>query len=229
MARVRIRRGRRRRITPGELVVWTFAAAVMVAWLVSLARRHPPPPRRSGALSAQEARIANAAIPLAPGPVRPARPYRFRGTPAAREQAIRCLAVAGLYEAGDDPAGQRAVMQVILNRARSPGYPATVCGVVYQGATLPTGCQFSFACDGSVTRRPEHAGWKAARTRARRALSGAVDRTVGTSTHYHGDYVVPYWIGSLAKTAIVDRHIFYRPRAARGGNPSVAAGATMPD
>lgn len=33
---------------------------------------------------------------------------------------------------------------------------------------------------------------------------------VGYATHYHANYVVPYWASSLAKNAIVGAHIFYR-------------------
>jgi len=164
-------------------------------------------------LSMAQARIANAAIPFVPGPVEPAARFVFHGTPAAREQAIECLATAAIYEAGDDPRGQRAVMQVVLNRVRRPGYPRTVCGVVYQGAVPGGVCQFSFACDGSLTRRPETAGWTAARERARHALSGAVFGVVGTATHYHTDWVVPWWSASLDKIAKVSSHIFYRPRS----------------
>jgi spore germination cell wall hydrolase CwlJ-like protein len=119
-------------------------------------------------------------------------------------------------------------MQVVLNRARRPGYPKTVCGVVYQGAALPTGCQFSFACDGSVLRRPERAGWILARARAARALSGAVYARVGGATHYHGDYVVPYWIGSLDKLAAIGPHIFYRPHRGRVDGPEAAGAAIAP-
>lgn len=164
-------------------------------------------------LSMAQARVANAAIPFVPGPVEPAARFVFHGTPAAREQAIECLATAAIYEAGDDPRGQRAVMQVVLNRVRRPGYPRTVCGVVYQGAVPGGVCQFSFACDGSLTRRPETAGWTAARERARHALSGAVFGVVGTATHYHTDWVVPWWSASLDKIAKVSSHIFYRPRS----------------
>ena len=155
---------------------------------------------------------ANAAIPFVPGPVVPAARFVFRGTPAAREQAITCLATAALYEAGDDARGQRAVIQVVLNRVRRPGYPKTVCGVVYQGAVPGGVCQFSFACDGSLVRRPETLGWGAARARARHALSGAVFGAVGTATHYHADWVVPWWSASLDKIAKVSTHIFYRRR-----------------
>ncbi len=159
----------------------------------------------------EQARSVNAAIPLVGGKLVPAKPFYFRGTPAAREQAIQCLSTAALYEAGDDKRGQEAIIQVVLNRVRLAGYPKTVCGVVYQGASLPTGCQFSFTCDGSQTRRPEHAGWAAARVAAQRALSGHVFRSIGTATHYHADWIVPYWIGSLDKIAKIESHIFYRP------------------
>lgn len=103
-------------------------------------------------------------------------------------------------------------MQVVLNRVRARGFPKTVCGVVYQGAGLPTGCQFSFTCDGSLSRRPERSGWADARNRAALALSGTVFRPVGVATHYNADWIAPYWIGSLDKLAQVGSHIFYRMR-----------------
>ena len=164
---------------------------------------------RDAALSMAEARASNAAVRIEPSRRVKARPFRFRGGPAARAQAVDCLATAALYEAGDDRRGQRAVIQVVLNRARAPGFPRTVCGVVYQGHARSTGCQFSFTCDGSVQRRPVHAGWGAARRAARRALGGYVFAEVGGATHYHTDWMVPYWRDSLTKVAKVGTHIFY--------------------
>ena len=163
----------------------------------------------------REARAINSAVPFADGPVRAAHRYIFHGTPAAREQAVDCLATAALYEAGDDARGQRAVIQVVLNRLRDRAFPKTVCGVVYQGAARPTGCQFSFACDGSLWRRTQRAGFPAARRRAARALNGAVVPEVGDATHYHTDWVVPAWTGSLDKIAQISSHIFYRVGQAR--------------
>ena len=165
-------------------------------------------------LSPEEARAANAAVPFAGEPVKPARAYVFHGTPAAREQAIDCLATAALYEAGDDDRGQRAVVQVILNRVRKAAFPRTICGVVYQGASRLTGCQFSFTCDGSLWRRYQLKGLVAARRRAARALHGAVFRPVGNATHYHTDWVFPNWAGSLVKIAQIKTHIFYRAKRA---------------
>jgi spore germination cell wall hydrolase CwlJ-like protein len=156
-----------------------------------------------------QARAANAAVPIRADRRGRAAAFRFAGGAAAREQAAACLATAALYEAGDDERGQRAVIQVVLNRVRMPGFPKTICGVVYQGYDRTTGCQFSFTCDGSVRRRPVHLGWAAARRRARRALAGFVFPGVGKATHYHADWVVPYWRGSMTKVARVGTHLFY--------------------
>ncbi|MGB3738101.1 MAG: cell wall hydrolase, partial [Pontixanthobacter sp.] len=113
--------------------------------------------------------------------------------------------------------GQGAVAQVILNRVSHIAYPNSVCGVIYQGSNRRTGCQFSFTCDGSLMRPPSPAGRARARRTAERALGGAVSSAVGRSTHYHANYVVPYWSSSLIKTAVIGTHIFYRSPG-RAGN-----------
>jgi spore germination cell wall hydrolase CwlJ-like protein len=174
------------------------------------------PARRTHPLTLDEARTINAGIPFVAGPLRSGRPFEFRGSPAAKRQATDCLATAALYEAGYDQRGQKAVIQVVLNRARHPGFPKTICGVVYQGSSRRTGCQFTFTCDGSFRRRQVKAGWGTARETARRALDGYVFPPVGTATHYHTDWVVPYWSGSLDKIAKVNTHIFYRSRGLSG-------------
>ncbi|MGA1800439.1 cell wall hydrolase [Sphingomonas sp. 4RDLI-65] len=163
-------------------------------------------------LSMAEARASNALVPIETERRRPAERFRFRGGSAARLQATECLATVALYEAGTDRDGQRAVIQVVLNRVGARGFPKTVCGVVYQGSARKTGCQFSFSCDGSQARRPETNGWEQARQAARRALNGYVYAPVGRATHYHTDWLVPYWRSSLVKVARVDSHIFYQRR-----------------
>ncbi|WP_370655270.1 cell wall hydrolase [Sphingomonas aurea] len=182
----------------GILGPWRFAAA--------------PPPNVARPMTMAEARASNAKVAVQWRRRSRAEPYRFRGGPAARAQAVDCLATAALYEIGGDARGQRAVMQVILNRVRAPGFPRTICGVVYQGAARATGCQFSFTCDGSVRRRPIRLGWAAARRAANRALSGRVFAPVGRATHYHADWVVPYWRPTLTKVARVGPHLFYQRR-----------------
>ena len=44
----------------------------------------------------------------------------------------------------------------------------------------------------------------------RLALDGAVYVPVGNATHYHANYVLPYWAPSLVKTQVVGAHLFYR-------------------
>jgi spore germination cell wall hydrolase CwlJ-like protein len=201
-----------RRARVERLVLSSFAVVLGGAWLVARWQQPaPPPPPPPHRLSAEEARAVNAATPFADDHPHAARPFHFHGTEAAEEQAVQCLATAAIYEAGSDARGREAVMQVVLNRLALPQFPKTVCGVVYQGASRVTGCQFSFSCDGSQARRPEHEGWEAARAEARQALHGAVFAPVGTATHYHTDWIVPYWKGSLDKIAQVHSHIFYRP------------------
>jgi hypothetical protein len=162
------------------------------------------------ALAPAQAEAVNAAIPLAQGPNPAADAFRFKGNAAARAQAETCLASAIYYEAGNqDAEGGRAVAQVVLNRVRHPAFPASVCGVVFQGSTRTTGCQFTFTCDGSLYRRPDAAGWKRAKTLADEALNGAVFAPVGWATFYHANYVVPVWAASLTKNAVVGAHLFY--------------------
>ncbi|MBS0474544.1 MAG: cell wall hydrolase, partial [Proteobacteria bacterium] len=176
----------------------------------------PVAPPHAAAASADLAPfLAAATTPLSrvlkPGDLAPARPFRFAGSFDAREQAVGCLAAAAWYEAGNDPEGQRSVIQVVLNRVKHPAFPKTVCGVVLQGSERHTGCQFSFTCDGSLDRRRPRVGdWQLARFRADSALSGAVDREVAGATHYHADYVTPWWSSKLEQLVKVGRHIFYR-------------------
>ena len=162
------------------------------------------------ALAPQQALVVNQEIPLATGPNPAASAFVFNGTAAARAQALECLSSAVYYEAGSQSVdGERAVAQVILNRVRHPAFPASVCGVVYQGSTRVTGCQFTFTCDGSLYRRPDAAGWRRASAVAAASLAGQVYAPVGWATHYHADYVVPYWAATLAKNAVVGAHLFY--------------------
>lgn len=162
-------------------------------------------------LAPQDAREYNADVPFVDGPNPSARPFRLDGDAMARARANDCMAAAVLYEAGDDLVGQRAVAQVVINRVRHPAFPKTICGVVFQGSERSTGCQFTFTCDGALIRhRWSDAQWTRARAVAAAALSGTVYRKVGYATHYHTDWVVPYWQSSLDKIAAVGTHLFFR-------------------
>ncbi|MGA1797888.1 cell wall hydrolase [Sphingomonas sp. 4RDLI-65] len=140
-----------------------------------------------------------------------ARPFSMAGASAIdRDRAIQCLTAAIYYEAASESdAGQQAVAQVILNRARHPAFPGTVCGVVYQGSEH-AGCQFSFACDGALARVPARAAWVRAARAAGMALAGYVYAPVGLATHYHTYAVTPAWNRSLVMTDVVGAHFFHR-------------------
>ncbi len=158
-----------------------------------------------------EAQRINAAIPVA-AVIPAATPFGFKGGDAVSlERAVGCLTSAIYYEAArESPDGQRAVAQVVLNRVRHPGYPNSVCGVVFEGQERLTGCQFSFTCDGARARMPVAFYWRRSRRIAEAALSGSVYGPVGWATHYHANHVVPYWSSSLTKVAAIGSHIFYR-------------------
>ncbi|WP_298092640.1 cell wall hydrolase [uncultured Sphingomonas sp.] len=143
--------------------------------------------------------------------VTPAQPFRWNTASAVdRARALQCLTAAIYYEAGgESDAGERAVAQVVLNRVRHPAFPATVCGVVYQGSAH-AGCQFSFACDGALGRAPSAGGWARAARAAAGALAGGVFAGVGLATHYHTYAVSPSWARSLVMTDVVGAHFFHR-------------------
>jgi hypothetical protein len=164
-----------------------------------------------------EAQRLNASVPSALGALRPARAFILRTTGEDRRRALRCLTQAVYYEAALEPTeGQEAVAQVVLNRVRDPNYPNTVCGVVFQGAERVTGCQFSFTCDGALSQGPVPWAWKRAEAVAARALNGHVAARVGTATHYHADYVHPWWAPTLLKIDQIGAHIFYRWKGVYG-------------
>src|SRR6187402_2167004 len=125
------------------LVVFAFAASGLIAVIAStrdngsfhggVAPRAPlsampvalgastPPivaPVAYADLPAQDARLSNAAVPFVAGRIAPAPAFLFEGTSSDRSAAETCLAAAVWYEAGDDPDGERAVAQVVLNRVR---------------------------------------------------------------------------------------------------------------
>lgn len=163
------------------------------------------------AVEGRDAIAVNAALPFSATPILAARSFHMTGASAAdKDRALQCMTQAVYYEAGFEPAqGKRSVAQVVLNRLRHPAFAKSVCGVVYEGAHKKV-CQFSFTCDGSLARAPGERAWAEARKVAAAALNGAVEPTVGLATHYHADYVSPYWAPRLTKLVQHGAHIFYR-------------------
>lgn len=155
---------------------------------------------------------------------------RVAAAKPSRASELECLTQAVYFEArGESSRGQQAVATVIMNRTKSPKFPSTVCGVVYQGANRRHGCQFSFACDGRAERVVENTAWQRARGVAARALSGAVLRDVGGATHFHTTEVAPAWGPRMLRTAQVGLHVFYRfnPHGGRQAAPRAPAEAVF--
>lgn len=211
---------------------WLFALLAVIALAAVLYVSNADGPKRYGAksrpiappadvipevkpvelapLTEDDARAENARIPLVTKGFVGARAFTYAGDGDSRARARDCLAAAMLYEAGDDMRGQMSVGQVVINRARHPAFPKSICGVVFQGSERTTGCQFTFTCDGALARRYSDAAWTRAQVHADMMLSGFTDPTVGLATHYHTDWVRPYWSDTLEKIAIVDTHLFFR-------------------
>ena len=133
------------------------------------------------------------------------------GLETGKDRELDCLSEAIYYEArSENTAGQMAVAEVVMNRVANPHYPKTVCGVVFQGQYRETGCQFTFTCDGSRAVKPRGVEWDRARDIALHVLLGLNTPVTNKATHYHTDYVNPYWAAGLVETKIIGTHIFYR-------------------
>jgi spore germination cell wall hydrolase CwlJ-like protein len=116
-----------------------------------------------------------------------------------------CLATAVYFEARGEPlAGQLAVAEVVLNRARSGRYPPDVCAVVKQPA------QFSFVRRGQfpLADRASDA-WRRAVAISRIASAGLLANLPQSVLWYHADYVAPSWGKRLRRETKIGLHIFY--------------------
>ena len=116
-----------------------------------------------------------------------------------------CLANAVYFEARGEPIeGQLAVAEVVLNRAQSGRYPATICEVVTQP------WQFSFVRQGIIPRADRSSeSWRRAVAVARIAEAGASRLLPRNVLWYHADYVSPSWGRRLARNTKIGLHIFY--------------------
>ncbi len=117
-----------------------------------------------------------------------------------------CLAAAVYFEArGESLEGQLAVAEVVMNRAASGRYPASLCGVVRQP------WQFSFVRGGRMPRADRGSdAWRRAVAVARIAQAGSARMLPDSVLWYHANYVSPAWGRRLAMASRIGSHIFYR-------------------
>ena len=129
-------------------------------------------------------------------------------------ESQRCLAQAIYFEARSEPlSGWAAVADVVINRALDARYPATICGVVFQGEYRRHKCQFSFACDGLSDEAQNQRLWqRAMRLAGNKLIDFRAHPSTARATHYHADYVDPYWNQSMVRLTKIGRHIFYADR-----------------
>jgi spore germination cell wall hydrolase CwlJ-like protein len=152
------------------------------------------------------AQPAEAAVPApaaASAPARAAQPARPAPAAAASSDAeLNCLAKVILYEAGSEPrAGQIAVAQVVMNRVRSPRFPNSICGVIYQRGQFASIRSFS---------PPRDARWRRAVALAREVRAGSSAPVVGNALYFHASRVRPAFARNHRRVAQIGGHIFYR-------------------
>jgi N-acetylmuramoyl-L-alanine amidase len=114
-----------------------------------------------------------------------------------------CLAKAVYFESKGEPlAGQLAVAEVIINRAKSGKFAGTLCGVVKQPS------QFSFVRGGGFPAVVNQAMWRQAVGVAHVAMNGLSDGPAQGALYFHAKRVSPNW--GKRHVATVGNHIFYR-------------------
>ncbi len=157
------------------------------------------------------------AVIFSPLPLRPGFRDDIVASPpspiAANPSDQQCLAEAMYYEArGEGLLGEEAIAEVVFHRMQSGRFPRTICGVVYQGASVRHGCQFSFTCNGEMLRPRIASAWRTANDLAGRILSGIVQLgdLTGNAISFHASDIQPGWGEHLIRTIRIGRHIFYR-------------------
>ena len=184
----------------GTLLVPSSKLLASPAPVVAAAEAPSPVPTLSAApavLPAPEAEAAPAA-PQAPT----TRPAGEAAQAAISDRELQCMTKVILYEAGaESRAGQVAVAQVVMNRAKSGRFPKTVCGVIYQAG------QFSSI---RSYKAPGGARWERAEEIAREVMAGDENSAVGSALYFHATSVRPAYVRSRTRVATVGNHVFYR-------------------
>jgi N-acetylmuramoyl-L-alanine amidase len=114
------------------------------------------------------------------------------------EEDIRLMAHAVYGEARGEPyTGQVAVAAVILNRVRSPSFPNSVSGVIFQPGA------FTAVADGQMWLTPNETAYKAARD----AINGW-DPTGEALYYFNPVTATSKWIWSRPQIKQIGKHIF---------------------
>ena len=98
---------------------------------------------------------------------------------------------------GEPYVGQVAVAAVILNRVKSPQFPNTISGVIYQPWA------FTAVHDGQINLEPNDTAYKAAKD----ALNGW-DPSYGCLYYYNPETATSKWIWSRQTVVTIGKHVF---------------------
>lgn len=113
---------------------------------------------------------------------------------------IYLMAAAVYAEARGEPyEGQVAVAAVILNRLRSPDFPDTVAGIIYQPGA------FTSVTDGQISLQPDETAFRAVMD----AINGW-DPTDGCLFYFNPATATSSWIWSRPQYKRIGKHIFCR-------------------
>lgn len=98
---------------------------------------------------------------------------------------------------GESYSGMVAVGAVVLNRVKSPSFPNTISGVIYQ--------PYAFTCvaDGQINLTPN----QTAKSAAQDAMNG-YDPSQGSLYYYNPSVATSQWIFSRKTVVTIGRHVF---------------------
>lgn len=100
---------------------------------------------------------------------------------------------------GEGLRGMHAVALVTMNRVKQRN--KTVCEIVYEAQ------QFSWTNDVTGDMQDNIVNVRRA---VANVMTGSIRDFTKGATHYHANYVKPYWAKDMKKTVVVGKHIFYR-------------------
>ena len=98
---------------------------------------------------------------------------------------------------GESYTGQVAIGAVIMNRVKSPDFPNTIAGVIYQKGA------FTAVADGQINLEPNQTAYNAARD----AMNGW-DPTYGCLYYYNPAVATSSWIFSRETGTVIGKHVF---------------------
>ena len=98
---------------------------------------------------------------------------------------------------GESYVGQVAIGAVIMNRLKSPSFPNTIAGIIYQKGA------FTAVADGQINLEPNQTAYNAARD----AMNGW-DPTYGAIYYYNPAKATSAWIFSRPTVTTIGKHVF---------------------